>query len=235
MSHLPTAYISITTDLQFVISQMNNHPNHMPKLYLASQSPRRSQLLTQMGLQHQILAPDDIDSAEKLEELEIPLPKELPLNYVERVTLLKMQSAIRRHSRQKYNTYNNEKPFQLLCADTTVAHQNVIYGKPIDETDAIVILTKLQGQTHQVHTCVAVYDSRQQEIKQLIQTSNVTFCPLNAQKITNYVATGEPIGKAGAYGIQGQAGAFIVKLEGSYSGVMGLPMFETALLLQPKL
>ncbi len=195
-------------------------------IYLASQSPRRSQLLDQLGIRHEILVPDAAE-AEEAEALEALLPGESPSAYVQRVTGLKLDAAVQRRIHRKLP----EAP--ILCADTTVARGRVIYGKPADAPDAARLLSELSGQTHRVLTAVALqvpFGSAGRVAA--LSVSRVTFAELSPAQIAAYVATGEPMGKAGAYGVQGRAAAHIQRISGSYSGIMGLPLFETAQLLR---
>ncbi|QHI97109.1 septum formation inhibitor Maf [Xylophilus rhododendri] len=193
-----------------------------PFLYLASQSPRRSQLLEQLGVEHRVLtASGDEEDAEALEAV---LPGEAPRRYVQRVTALKLDAAVARLARRGLQ----DAP--LLCADTTVAMGGRIYGKPQDAQDAQRMLSELAGGTHRVLTAVAVQSGAQRW--QALCESRVSFAPLDADRLLAYVASGEPMGKAGAYGIQGRAAAFIQQISGSYTGIMGLPLFETAGLLR---
>lgn len=190
-------------------------------VYLASQSPRRRQLLDQLGVAYELLLPEPSEDAEALE---VVLPREAPLAYVKRVTQLKLNAALARCKRLGLP----QAP--VLCSDTTVALGRDILGKPLDGADATHILNLLAGKTHRVLTAVAVgtADAR----VQTVSISQVTFSPMSAAQIAAYVATGEPMGKAGAYGVQGRAGAHISHLSGSYTGIMGLPLFETAQLLR---
>lgn len=191
-----------------------------PFVYLASQSPRRRQLLDQLGIDHKLLLPDAGEDAEALEAV---LPGELPASYVVRVTQQKLDAALRRHQRLALA----DAP--VLCADTTVAMGRRILGKPGDASEAGAILDALSGRSHRVLTAVAIAskDGR----RQALSVSRVTFAELGAAEIAAYVASGEPMGKAGAYAVQGRAAAFITHLSGSYSGIMGLPLYETAQLL----
>ena len=190
-------------------------------LYLASQSPRRSQLLDQMGLAHTLLLPGADEDAEALE---IVRPHEAPKAYVQRVTRLKLEAAQARLRTRGLS----DGP--VLCADTTVALGSQILGKPVDAADAARILRVLSGQRHRVLTAVAVgWGTRQ---AQACSESWVQFAPLSDDDIAEYVASGEPLGKAGAYGIQGRAAQYIAKISGSYSGIMGLPLYETAQVLK---
>lgn len=190
-------------------------------IYLASQSPRRRQLLEQLGVKYELLLPDPDEDAEGLEAV---LPGEAPARYVQRVTGLKLDAAVLRLARRGL------KSAPVLCSDTTVALGATIYGKPADAKDATRMLRELSGQTHRVLTAVAVQKGRQRLAA--LSDSRVTFSPLTPAQLRRYVATGEPMGKAGAYAVQGAAAAHISRISGSYSGIMGLPMFETAQLLR---
>ena len=197
-----------------------------PFIYLASQSPRRSQLLEQIGVAHQILVADATE-AEAAEALEIALKNEAPLAYVKRVTALKLDAAVARMQQRGL------PHAAVLCADTTVAMGRKIYGKPETEKDAVRMLTELSGQTHRVLTSVAVaYGAKAKKRLQLVSESKVTFDILSKAQIAEYVASGEPMGKAGSYAVQGRAAMFIRHISGSYSGIMGLPLYETAQLLK---
>lgn len=190
-------------------------------IYLASQSPRRAQLLGQLGVAHELLlaAPD-----EDAEALEAVRGGEAPAGYVQRVTLLKLDAAVERHARLGL------PPAPILCADTTVALGRAILGKPEDARDAHRMLTLLSGQTHRVLTAVALQNGKRRVAA--LSISRVTFAPMSRRVIADYVASGEPLGKAGAYAVQGRASAFIAHMSGSYSGIMGLPMYETNELLR---
>jgi septum formation protein len=190
-------------------------------IYLASQSPRRQQLLEQWGVATQKLLPD---ADEDTEALEAARGSEAPATYVQRVTRLKLQAALARVQRQGLPS----RP--VLCADTTVALGREILGKPESKRHAREMLTALAGRSHQVLTAVAVGQGAQQAL--LLSRSRVTFAPLSATQIARYMATGEPMGKAGAYGIQGLAGLWVSEIRGSYTAIMGLPAFETAQLLR---
>ena len=192
-----------------------------PTLYLASQSPRRRQLLDQLGVAHTLLLPDPHEDAEAIEHV---LPGESPSAYVQRVTGLKLDAALARLKRRGL------PPAPILCSDTTVALGRHIYGKPVDERDAARMLAELAGATHRVLTAVAVGTARRR--LQTLSTSRVTFEALTRAQVRAYVATGEPLGKAGAYAIQGRAAMHVTRIDGSYSGIMGLPMHETAGLLR---
>jgi septum formation protein len=190
-------------------------------IYLASQSPRRAQLLEQLGVRFELLLPDANEDAEGLE---MALKNEAPSHYVSRVTALKLDAAIAR-LRQR-----GLPPAPVLCSDTTVAQGRTIYGKPESVLDAQRMLQALSGKTHRVLTSVAVQKGKTRA--QALSVSQVRFAPMSAAQIRSYVATGEPMGKAGAYAVQGKAAAYIAHISGSYSGIMGLPMFETAQMLR---
>jgi len=190
-------------------------------VYLASQSPRRRQLLEQLGVRHELLLPGPEEDAEALEA---EIAGELPHDYVERVTRAKLQAARRRLAARKLS------PAPILCSDTTVALGRRVLGKPADAADAQATLSLLSGRTHRVITAVAVAWGRQQALA--VNVSRVAFAEVSAREIAHYVATGEPFGKAGAYAIQSGAAAWIRHIEGSYSGIMGLPLYETAQLLR---
>lgn len=195
-----------------------------PFIYLASQSPRRSQLLAQLGVAHQLLlANTDGDIFEDAEALETVRHNEAPLTYVQRVTQLKLAAALARLERRGW------AHAPVLCADTVVAKGRCLFGKPADAEDAAQMLRQLSGSSHRVITAVGLGYAQQKSL--VCSVSRVTFADLSEAQIDRYVASGEPFGKAGAYGIQGAAAAFISHISGSYSGVMGLPLFETAKLL----
>lgn len=195
-------------------------------IYLASQSPRRQELLKQIGVRFELLLPTPDEDSESLES---PLPQENARIYVERVTLAKSTAALVRWQK-------SELPWApILCADTTVSLPNSpdgeILGKPTDAVDAARILNMLSGKVHEVLSSVAITAAPNEKPLQLIQVSEVQFADLTSEQIHSYIASGEPFGKAGAYGIQGLGGAFIPAIRGSYSGIMGLPIYETKLLL----
>jgi len=195
-------------------------------IYLASQSPRRQELLKQIGIRFEMLVPSkDEDS----ESIEIPLSGEKARSYVERVTLAKSAVALVRWQK-------SDLPWApILCADTTVSLPNSpageILGKPMNAADAARILAMLSGKVHEVLSSVAVTVKPDEKPIQLVQVSEVQFAELTMEQINTYIASGEPFGKSGAYGIQGLGGAFIPSIRGSYSGIMGLPIYETQLLL----
>ena len=181
------------------------------KIILASRSPRRVELLAQLGVQCEIV-PADID--------ESALAGEDPALYVQRLAKAKALAIAATHS---------AGGLPILAADTTVALGQEILGKPADAAEALDILSRLSGSVHLVHTAVAVYQAG--EVQCLLNTTSVEMMPIPIAALQAYVASGEPMDKAGAYGIQGRAGAWIARIHGSYSGVMGLPLHETAQLL----
>jgi septum formation protein len=182
-----------------------------PQLVLASSSPRRSELLQQMRVTFKVL-PVDIDESR--------LQEESPRTYVERLALEKARAGWER----------SDKTRPVLGSDTVVVIQDDILGKPKDRAQAIEMLNRLSGNTHQVVTAVALVDAEKSGIR--LSESLVSFIPLTEQEIERYWQTGEPVDKAGAYAIQGLAAAFIRRIEGSFSGVMGLPIYETMELLK---
>lgn len=193
-------------------------------IYLASRSPRRRELLHQIGVKFEPLLFRE-GPRQDSETSEDAQPGEQPDDYVRRVTRLKADAAwervVMRRGLQR-------KP--VLAADTTVALAGEILGKPADKADAERMLRLLSGTQHRVLTAVAIkYEDR---FELAVSESHVTFSPLDDARIAAYVASGEPFDKAGAYAIQGRAGAFVERLEGSYTGVMGLPLYETARLLR---
>ncbi|MES2363160.1 MAG: Maf family protein [Pseudomonadota bacterium] len=190
-------------------------------IYLASQSPRRRQLLEQLGVPYELLLPDADEDAEALEAV---LENEAPTAYVKRVTGLKLDAAVARLKQRQL------KPAPILCSDTTVALGRTIYGKPDDAKDARRMLAELSGTTHRVLTAVAVQSGRRRFAA--LSTSRVSFEAMTGAQIRAYVATGEPMGKAGAYAVQGRAALHITRINGNYSGIMGLPLRETATLLR---
>jgi septum formation protein len=190
-------------------------------IYLASQSPRRSQLLDQIGVPHTLLLPAPNEDAESLE---LALRGESPLHYVNRVTERKLDAAVLRLKLRQLPLA------PVLCSDTTVALGRNILGKPADAKDAERMLQALSGQTHRVLTAVAIQSGRKRLTT--VSVSRVTFAALSRAQIKAYARSGEPMGKAGAYGVQGLAAAHISAIEGSYSGIMGLPVHETAVLLR---
>jgi septum formation protein len=190
-------------------------------IYLASQSPRRQQLLEQIGVRFELLPADPDEDADALEA---ERPGELPLAYVERVARAKLDAARARLQRRKLPAA------PILCADTAVALGKRIFGKPVDAADAARTLKQLSGAMHRVHSGVALSDD--DKTRFALNTSEVHFTTLDKSEIDRYVATGDAFGKAGAYAIQSSAAAWVRHIEGSYSGIMGLPLFETAQLLR---
>jgi len=202
---------------------LNSQSAMFPFIYLASQSPRRQELLKQIGVKYEMLAPEPGEDAESIEASH---PNEKARDYVARVTLAKSEAALKRHIERAL-------PWApILCADTTVSLPGhlggEILGKPFDAVDAERILKLLSGKTHQVLTAVALRISPTSEPVSIVQTSEVTFTKLSEDHIAKYIASGEPFGKAGAYGIQGLGSSLIESITGSYSGIMGLPLFETS-------
>ena len=190
-------------------------------IYLASQSPRRKQLLEQLGVKFELLLPD---TGEDVEALEVAHPNEKPRAYVQRVTTLKLEAALQRLK-------SRGLPLApVLCSDTTVALGDTLFGKPDNTAHAKEMLRQLSGKTHRVMTAVSIGTLRKQ--CHALSISQVRFAELSKQDIDRYVASHEPMGKAGSYAIQGKAAAFISHISGNYSGIMGLPMFETAHLLR---
>lgn len=184
-------------------------------LILASASPRRLQLLQQIGIDAEVIIAD-ID--------ETPLLDEKPDVYVKRLALdkaIKVQEAL------------NAKDIQqqvVLAADTIIALDDRLLGKPASETEARQMWSLMSGRWHNVLTAVAILDASKRQV--VIQNSKVLFCSISSEAMDKYWATGEPVGKAGAYAIQGQAACWIERIEGSYSSIMGLPLFETSQLLK---
>ena len=191
-------------------------------IYLASQSPRRAQLLDVLGVVHRPLLPDEGEDAETLEA---ERAGELPLDYVQRVTHAKLLAARVRWQRRGLPAA------PILCADTTVALGRRILGKPQDAAQASAMLAALSGRSHRVMTAVAVATGVRRVLS-ATRESRVRFAPLSAATIARCIASGEPFGKAGAYAIQGAMAGCIAHIAGSHSGIMGLPLFETAELLR---
>ena len=190
-------------------------------IYLASRSPRRRELLAQFGVPFHLLMFRSDAGGEVNED---PRAGELPRDYVLRVAIEKAKTGWTRVLQRRLPRA------PVLAADTTVTLDNRIYGKPADRADAERMLIELSGRRHEVLTAVALaYDDR---LETAVSASQVQFRPLTASEIRDYVATGEPDDKAGAYAIQGRAAAFIAEIQGSHSGIVGLPLFETARLLQ---
>jgi septum formation protein len=187
-----------------------------PTILLASASPRRSELLRQIGIDH-VVRPVDVD--------ETPRANEPPADYALRLAREKAQALWERVAADE------RRP--VLAADTTVALGNEILGKPLDRDDAARMLTRLSARDHEVHTAVAVLHAGVTDAR--VSTSTVSFRALSPAEVDWYWATGEPADKAGAYAVQGHGAIFIRHLSGSFSGVMGLPLYETWELLAPVL
>jgi len=192
-------------------------------IYLASRSPRRRELLAQIGVRYHLLlfrsrpeSPPDVDEA--------VLPDEAPDTYVERVARSKAEAG------WKLLRLRNLPLAPVLAADTTVALDGKILGKPADRKEAAEMLATLSGQRHEVLTAVALM--RDDELDSALSRSEVLFKKLSSEEIAQYVASGDCDDKAGAYAIQGRAARFVIELRGSYSGVMGLPLYETSQLLE---
>lgn len=193
-----------------------------PSIYLASQSPRRQSLLSQMGQGFVLLLPDP---SEDVESLESTHAGESPLDYVQRVTALKLRAALDRWRLRGLSLA------PILCADTTVALGSEILGKPQDRQQAHDMLRALSGKTHSVLTAIAA--ATPLEERHAVSVSRVRFATWTDAELGGYLDCGEWDGKAGAYAIQGRAAAHIAHMEGSYSGIMGLPVYETTELLKP--
>ncbi|KAB0636824.1 septum formation inhibitor Maf [Burkholderia stagnalis] len=198
-------------------------PELFPILYLASQSPRRQELLLQIGVRFELLLPRPDEDAEALEA---ERPGETADDYVLRVTVAKAEAARARLAA------SGKPAAPLLVADTTVTIDGAILGKPADPADALAMLTRLAGREHEVLTAVAVIDAGGALLPPALSRSSVRFSAAPRDAFARYVETGEPFGKAGAYAIQGRAAEFVEQIAGSHSGIMGLPLFETAALLR---
>ena len=219
-------------------------------IWLASQSPRRRELLGRLGVRAELLVADaTIDIVEDVEALEHPLEGENPTQYVERVVAAKLSAAMARHQRRRLDAA------PILVADTTVAIGGRILGKPAHAAEATEMLSALSGRSHRVLTAMAIarprvrstlakppvslenpdgdIDSRwHPKILRVTSISRVRFARLSRTQIDRYVASGEPMDKAGAYAVQGGAGAFVRRIDGSDTGIMGLPLYEASRLLQ---
>ncbi|MDE2442723.1 MAG: septum formation inhibitor Maf [Betaproteobacteria bacterium] len=195
----------------------------MMRLYLASRSPRRRELLHQIGIDFDTVVFRDGMRADS-ETDETPLAGEDPVAYVERVARAKAVHGLKIVQERRLPL----RP--VLAADTTLEFHGEIIGKPVDMADAAHILRRLSGQTHRVLTGVAINHLGHTEY--VLSTSEVRFRQLDDEEIRHYVMSGEPMDKAGAYGIQGRAGLFVEHMSGSYTGVMGLPVCETGELLK---
>lgn len=194
----------------------------LPKFYLASQSPRRQTLLNQIGAHFDMLLPDP---TEDVEALETALPNEIANVYVQRVSYLKAQAAVARRNKRQLQS------LPVLSADTIVAVKDRILGKPADQQNAQEMLACLSGKTHEVLTAICLF-APDDHYYSALSVSQVRFRRLSSEDIQRYIDSGEPFGKAGAYAIQGRAAEFMEHIAGSYSGIMGLPLFETAALLK---
>jgi len=194
-----------------------------PRIYLASRSPRRRELLKQIGINFEMLLLRS-DPRRNIDVDETPVAEELPLDYVQRVSREKAEmgySVLR---------LRNLPSFPVLAADTTVTLDGRIFGKPENEEQAADMLRQFSGREHQVLSSVAI--ALDEHVEVALSTSTVRFATLSEERIRRYLHTREFSDKAGGYGIQGYAAAFIEHLSGSYSGVMGLPLCETVQLLQ---
>ena len=193
------------------------------KIYLASRSPRRRELLKQIGVPFEVLVVRE-HPGRNVDVDETQQPGESPDDYVRRVCRLKTDAGWERIVQRRL------RRFPVLAADTVVCVEEIILGKPPDPAHAMKMLRLLSGREHRVLTAVAVKFEDRLELA--VSESRVRFAEISQADIEAYVASGEPTDKAGAYGIQGRAGAFITELNGSYSGVMGLPLYETSQLLR---
>jgi septum formation protein len=192
------------------------------RIYLASQSPRRRELLKQIGIAFDVLPLRAV--AGRMDVVEIPHPGEAAPDFAQRMAIEKAACGWRAvDSRHLLR-------FPVLGADTVVELDGAILGKPADRFEAEAMLTRLSGCEHHVHTAVAVQHEARLESR--LSSSRVRFAELDAATIVRYLETGEYLGKAGAYGIQGRAGAFAEHIDGSFSGIMGLPLYDTAVLLR---
>jgi septum formation protein len=193
----------------------------VPFVYLASDSPRRRELLAQIGVTHEVFSLTAPGTGGGVDET--PRPQEPPVDYVKRIARIKAALGWRRLRDRRL------PPYPLLAADTAVVVEGKIFGKPGSPRAAEDMLAALSGRTHEVYSAVAL--AYEQKIDLALSRSKVTFRLLTGDEIADYVITREPLDKAGAYAIQGRAAIFVERIEGSYSGVMGLPLFETAQLL----
>ena len=191
-------------------------------VYLASKSPRRQELLRQLGIEFEELLVRE-SAGRRRDVVEVPRKDETPLDYIKRIARTKASMGWHQM------TCRHLPPRPVLAADTEVVVDGVVFGKPTDAASASYMLRRLSGRTHEVMTAVAVrWDA---QLVRTVSTSRVTMRALPEDEIARYVATGECFDKAGAYAVQGRAAAFISHLDGSYSGVMGLPLYETTELL----
>jgi septum formation protein len=192
-----------------------------PFIYLASQSPRRHALLEQVGIRHELLLPDPDEDAEALET---EIAGESPRAYVRRVARLKSDAARDRLA------HGGLPPAPILTADTTVAVGRTILAKPVDRADALRMLRLLSGRAHRVLSAVVVTDG--ERTLEALDETRVRFRKLGDDEMNAYVASDEPYGKAGGYAIQGRAAAFVTRIAGSHSSIVGLPLYDTLALLQ---
>ena len=191
-------------------------------IYLASRSARRRDLLKQMGVNFEMLLLRE-GTGRDADFNESQIGNELPRDYVVRVARLKAEAGWLRLEQRRLVRH------PVLAGDTTVAFNDAILGKPRDRDDAMAMLRQLSGTIHQVYTAVAV--KLHESLQEALSVTDVRLCELSDDEIRRYVASGDPMDKAGAYGIQGKASMFIESINGSYSGVVGLPVFETSRLL----
>ncbi|MBI5626545.1 MAG: septum formation inhibitor Maf [Nitrosomonadales bacterium] len=194
-----------------------------PRIYLASQSPRRRELLKQIGVNFEMLLLRS-DPRRNVDVDEIPHADEQPEDYVQRVSRAKAEAGYAMLG------LRNLPPFPVLAADTTVTMDGRIFGKPDNDKQAAAMLSQLSGREHRVLSSVAI--AMDEHVETALSISTVRFTALSEERIRRYLLTHEYRDKAGGYAIQGYAGAFIEHISGSYSGVMGLPLFETVQLLQ---
>ena len=192
-------------------------------IYLASRSARRRDLLKQMGVNFEMLLLRE-GTGRDADFNESQIGNELPRDYVVRVARLKAEAGWLRLEQRRLVRH------PVLAGDTTVAFNDAILGKPRDRDDAMAMLRQLSGTIHQVYTAVAV--KLHESLQEALSVTDVRLCELSDDEIRRYVASGDPMDKAGAYGIQGKASMFIESINGSYSGVVGLPVFETSRLLR---
>lgn len=203
------------------------------RIYLASRSPRRRELLTQVGIRFDMLMfRDGLGEKARPDTAldETWLRGETPQTYVQRVATAKAAHGAQILSMRKLPVH------PVLAADTTIDLDGEVIGKPVDAADAVAILTRLSGRTHQVLTAITVaapaHHDHLEHIETMLSISDVRFRALGVDEIRRYVQSGEPMDKAGAYGIQGRAAIFVEEIRGSHSGIVGLPLCETAILLR---
>jgi len=192
------------------------------RIYLASQSPRRRELLKQIGIVFDVLPLRAVTG--RMDVIEIPNPGEAALDFALRMATEKATCGWRAVD------HRHLLRFPVLGADTVVEVEGDILGKPSNRVEAQAMLTRLSGRQHAVHTAVAI--QHENRLETCLSSSRVQFATLDATTIARYLESGEYLGKAGAYAIQGRAGAFVEHIDGSYSGIMGLPLYQTAVLLK---